>query len=232
MRLSWPGVRINRNGGAFGVRRLGAALVVVSKFHGFPRQETQWAHYRMIAAVLKWTTKAAPSRRTPKAVAISILRNNGRLAPNLTSLAFRRKRHRRGEPALQPHLPRPARSLHFIQPSRRDQNLALERAASRRGDNRRDGRRTGAGVGRSGRGRNGHSRGQAVALHALRWHSSGDDAADLSGRRHGQRGILERPALYRLETRARARAGVRRFYRRVHHRGDRDVSESALSPQG
>src|SRR5882672_8449472 len=81
---------VNRNGGAFGVRRLGAALVVVSKFHGFPRQETRWAHYRMIAAVLKWTTKAAPSRRTPKAVAISILRNNWRLAPNLTSLAFRR----------------------------------------------------------------------------------------------------------------------------------------------
>jgi hypothetical protein len=71
---------------AFGVRRLGAALAVVSKFHKLPRRETRWAHYRIIAAVSEWNTKAAPSRRTPKAPPFRLL---PRFA-DLTSNAGRR----------------------------------------------------------------------------------------------------------------------------------------------
>jgi len=52
---------------AFGVRLLGIALVVICGFYRLPGQETRAGFLTIIARVSKWTTKAVPSNRTPKA---------------------------------------------------------------------------------------------------------------------------------------------------------------------
>ena len=64
-------MRINQIGVAFGVRRLDAALVVASGFYKLQGQKTRIGFLSIIARESKRTTKAASSRRTPKAVAIS-----------------------------------------------------------------------------------------------------------------------------------------------------------------
>ena len=46
---------------------LGTALVVISGFYRLPVQETRVYFLSIIAKVSKWTTKAVPSNRTPKA---------------------------------------------------------------------------------------------------------------------------------------------------------------------
>ncbi len=58
-------------GGAFGVRLLGTALVVISDLTDFRNKGPEWASPPIIATESKLTTKAVPSNRTPKAVAIS-----------------------------------------------------------------------------------------------------------------------------------------------------------------
>jgi hypothetical protein len=53
------------------VRLLGAALVVISGNTDFRDEGPELNLSPIIAAESKWTTKAAPSSRTPKAAAIS-----------------------------------------------------------------------------------------------------------------------------------------------------------------
>jgi len=53
------------------VRRLDAALVVILDSIDFRDKEPEKAFSTINATESKWTTKAASSRRTPKAIAIS-----------------------------------------------------------------------------------------------------------------------------------------------------------------
>ncbi|HEX5083868.1 MAG TPA: hypothetical protein VFY40_17600 [Blastocatellia bacterium] len=52
---------------AFGVRRFGAALVVLLGSTDFSGEGREWNSYPINATESKLTTKAAPSSRTPKA---------------------------------------------------------------------------------------------------------------------------------------------------------------------
>ncbi len=57
---------------AFGVRVLGTALVVILDSTDFRDKGPEWAPSPIIAAGSKWTTKAVPSTRTPKAPPIYV----------------------------------------------------------------------------------------------------------------------------------------------------------------
>jgi len=58
---------------AFGVRALGTALVVICGFYRLQGEETLVGFLSIIARVSKWTTKAVPSARTPKAPPIRFM---------------------------------------------------------------------------------------------------------------------------------------------------------------
>ena len=93
---------------------------------------------------------------------------------------------RPGVRAVQPHLSPPARAVHLVSGARRHRrDPGQRRVAAGRGD-RRHRRRAHPRPGRPGRRRHGHPDRQALALHGLRRHPPGHDAADPARRRHQQ----------------------------------------------
>jgi hypothetical protein len=71
MKLSLRTVSVNRNGGAFGVRLLGTALVVIPDLIGFA-DERPGGFSAIIVEKSKLTTKAVPNAGAPKAIATSM----------------------------------------------------------------------------------------------------------------------------------------------------------------
>ena len=101
------------------------------------------------------------------------------------------------------HIYRRPRGLFIAYPQRQAMDAILENRPYRAGGrDRRDRRRAHSRPRRPGRGRHGHSGRQAGAVHPVRRHRPGPDAADRAGRGHQQPGAAGRPALPRLAARA------------------------------
>ena len=92
------------------------------------------------------------------------------------------------------------------------------------------------GLGRPGRGRDGHPDRQALPLHAVRGRLALQHAADHARRGDGQPGAAERPAVPRHAPRARARRGLPGVHRRVRGRRQEGVPARGAAvgglPQG
>ncbi len=97
------------NGGAFGVRVLGTALVVNAIIRDFPDNRAipqsavagpkPWTEVQRQTRIKEWTTKAVPSTRTPKAVAslwlLHLFLKDHRRRPKLTGSLRDQKTKRR-----------------------------------------------------------------------------------------------------------------------------------------
>ena len=134
---------------------------------------------------------------------------------------------RPGLPAIQPHLPPPARLVPLSQRPRPDRPAPPQFPPARHPPHRGHRQRAHPRPGRSGRRRHGHSHRQAGPLLRRRGHPSLAHPAHQPGRRHRQQRAARRPVLSRLPRAPAARPGIRRLRRGIRASGEERIPARA-----